>query len=433
MSKKHEKKVSKLAVIGLGYVGLPLALLAAKKNVTTVGVDVDKMKMRNLKAGKSYIDDVSDEEVATSKASFSDDPSNVSDTDAVIICVPTPVNEDKQPDLTPVTSAVKSVAPYLKKGSLLVIESTVNPGVCDDIVAPLVEQVSGKKIGEDIYLAHCPERINPGDPNWNVSNIARVVGANSKHELELATSLYQELIDAPIKPMGSLKEAEAVKVVENSFRDINIAFVNELAMSFHKLGINIENVIDGAATKPFAFMPHRPGAGVGGHCIPVDPYYLIEYAHNYGFEHDFLRLARSINESMPGFTVDLLTEALNEHEMSIKDTRITLLGLSYKPNVGDERESPALVIKKILLDAGADLAVYDPYVKEGSTAPDIKSALHESSAIVIATGHEEFAKHLTTDALKKSGIKVVIDGRNLLKNDKDTLIANGITYKGIGV
>ncbi|MEO7904785.1 MAG: nucleotide sugar dehydrogenase [Candidatus Saccharimonadales bacterium] len=425
-------KIKSIAVVGLGYVGLPLALLATNKKFTVFGLDIDQRKIDSLATKKSYIDDVSDEAISSSYAIFSNDFKYIEQADAVIVCVPTPVTHDKQPDLGPVKGAITSIAPYLKDGVLLVIESTINPGVCDDIVLPLVEELTGKKVGQDIYLAHCPERINPGDPKWNVSNINRVVGANTQVELDLAVELYAELIDGQIKPMGSLKEAEAVKVVENSFRDINIAFVNELAMSFHKLGINLENVIDGAATKPFAFMPHHPGAGVGGHCIPVDPYYLIEYAHSYGFEHEFLRLARSINEGMPQFTVDLLAEALNEIELPLKGTNVTLLGLSYKSNVGDARESPAYVIKELLEIAGAKLTIYDPYITDGSTVTSIDESLVGADAVLLATGHDAF-KSIGADLLKQHNIRVLVDGRNIFRAHKADFNENGIVYKGIGV
>lgn len=425
-------QIKSIAVIGLGYVGLPIALLASKKGFKVIGVDTDKRKLSSLTEKKSYIDDVSDNEIKNTKVIFTDDASLVAKSDAVIICVPTPVDAKKMPDLGPVQGAVSAVAPHLKKGALLVVESTINPGVCDEVVIPLLEKKSGKKVGHDIYLAHCPERINPGDPKWNVSNINRVVGANSQPELDMAVELYRSLIDAEIKPMGSIKEAEAVKIVENSFRDINIAFVNELAMSFHKLGINLENVIDGAATKPFAFMPHHPGCGVGGHCIPVDPYYLIEYAHGYGFEHDFLRLARSINESMPQFTVDLLIESLNEIGLPLKDTKVALLGLSYKANVGDGRESPARVIKDLLIKAGADLTIYDPYFIDKSTVDSLDKALSSVDAILIATGHDEFKK-IDAKMLQKHNIKAVVDGRNIFRASKDAMMDDGVFYRGIGV
>lgn len=424
--------IQSIAVVGLGYVGLPLALLASKKGYPVFGIDTDPKKLKSLSQKKSYIGDIDDREIENSTIVFTDDASVVKEVDAVIICVPTPVSHDKVPDLGPVKGAVSAISPYVKKGALVVIESTINPGVCDDIVLPLIEKVSGKKVGEDIYLAHCPERINPGDPNWNVSNINRVVGANSKVELDMAVELYSNLIDAEIKPMASIKEAEAVKIVENSFRDINIAFVNELAMSFHKLGINLENVIDGAATKPFAFMPHHPGCGVGGHCIPVDPYYLIEYAHDHGFDHKFLSLARNINESMPQFTVDLLIDALSEVGLPIKGTKVTLLGLSYKANVGDERESPAHVIRDLLIGADADLTIYDPYIKDGSTVDSFEEAMTGATAVVVATGHDEF-NNIDPALLKKNGTLVLIDGRNILRHHKEAFRATSISYRGIGV
>ncbi|NCQ54247.1 hypothetical protein COV88_00340 [Candidatus Saccharibacteria bacterium CG11_big_fil_rev_8_21_14_0_20_41_19] len=424
--------IKSIAIIGLGYVGLPIALLASKKGFNVIGIDTDIKKIKSLASNKSYIGDVADDEIIHTKASFTTDATKVSEVDAVIICVPTPVSAEKIPDLGPVRGAVSAIAPHIKKETLVVVESTINPGVCDEVVIPLLEKLSGKKVGIDVYLAHCPERINPGDPKWNVSNINRVVGANSKLELDMAVELYKKIIDAEIKPMGTIKEAEAVKIVENSFRNINIAFVNELAMSFHKLGINLENVIDGAATKPFAFIPHHPGCGVGGHCIPVDPYYLIEYAHNHGFEHEFLRLASNINESMPRFTVDLLIEALNEVGLPLKDTKVTLLGMSYKANVGDGRESPAHVIRDLLVEAETNLTIYDPYTPEDSTTNSLNEALAGATAVVIATGHDEF-KNITPSLLKKNGNLVLIDGRNILRSQKEAFKNNSIIYTGIGI
>jgi len=427
------KSIKTVVVVGLGYVGLPLALLADKKGYKTTGFDIDTHKIDSLQTGKSYIDDVSVEELEKTGTIFTTDAKVVENADAVIICVPTPVTKNKQPDLTPVKGSLETIAPLLKPHTLVVLESTVNPGVCDEVVIPLLESLTQMKVGKDIYLAHCPERINPGDSKWNVTNINRVIGANSSEELTLAKSLYDSLVDAEIKPMQSLKEAEAVKVVENSFRDINIAFVNELAMSFHKLGINLENVIDGAATKPFSFMPHHPSCGVGGHCIPVDPYYLIEYAHNYGFEHEFLRLARSINDYMPAFTVELLEEALNEIKKPLNGTKVAMLGLSYKANVGDDRESPAYRVKELLEEAGADLVVYDPFITEKSTVKSLQNALKHADAIVVTAKHKAFLEALTVKTLQEADITVLIDGNNGFKDIKDSFAAANIIYKGIGV
>lgn len=417
----------KISVVGLGYVGLPLALLVAKKGYPVTGVDLDKDKIAKINA---HSDPIGDEYIAkrikgTSLKTRSDF-SSVALSNIVVVCVPTPVKNGHQPDLGPVKGAVKSVAQHIKKGSLIIIESTINPGVCDEVVIPLIEEVSGLKVNKDFYVSHCPERINPGDKKWNVENIPRVVGASNDIGLNRTVAFYESIIDAPIKPMGSLKEAEAVKIVENSFRDVNIAFVNELAMSFTKLGINVKNVIDGAATKPFAFMPHYPSVGVGGHCIPVDPYYLIEYARGFGFEHRFLSLARSINNHMPEFTVKQLIDGLSEAGLKIKGSKVVVLGLAYKPNVADDRESSSYKLIKILENKGAKVTTYDPYLLEKSTVKTLSKALEHKDAIILATNHTEFMeinlKYLTS--------KVFVDGKNAF--DQAKLEESGIIYKGIG-
>jgi nucleotide sugar dehydrogenase len=344
--------------------------------------------------------------------------------------VPTPVKDRYQPDLSILINAVKSVAKNLqhrKDGTLVIIESTINPGVCDEIVIPLLASESGLKVNEGFFVAHCPERINPGDKQWNVANIPRVVGGSNEHSLQQTVAFYKSIIDAAVEPMASLKEAEAVKIVENSFRDVNIAFVNELAMSFTKLDINIMNVIRGASTKPFAFMAHYPSVGVGGHCIPVDPYYLIEYARDFGFEHEFLKLARNINNNMPRFTVDRLMDGLNEAGMALKNSKVVVLGLSYKANVADDRESPAYVLIDILKSKGATVTTFDPYVPAKSSAKSLEAALHEQDAIVLTTNHAAFADILTKPL---ENIKVLVDGKNMLT--RTAVEAAGIIYRGIG-
>jgi nucleotide sugar dehydrogenase len=342
--------------------------------------------------------------------------------------VPTPVDEKHYPDLRPVIEATKLVAKNLKKGALLVLESTVNPGVSEEIVKPLIEK-AGYKIGKDVFIAHCPERINPGDKKWNVTNIPRVVGSFDRIGLKKAVDFYKSIVDGEIRPMKSIREAEAVKIVENSFRDINIAFVNELAKSFDKLDIDVKDVILGASTKPFAFMPHFPSCGVGGHCIPVDPYYLIERAKQSGFDHEFLKVARKINNSMPSYTVELLQHALNEIKMPIKGTGIGILGVAYKANVDDVRESPSVKIIKLLEKRGADNFIFDPHILERSNVKSLEELLKKSKAIVLVTDHDEF-KSLSPEILKRYGIKVVIDGKNCL--DKNAILKSGIIYKGIG-
>lgn len=416
-----------ISVVGMGYVGLPLALLACRQGYDVTGVDLDKTKVEKINQHQDPINDhYVEKNIAGSSLKAATDFGGISSTTIVIVCVPTPVKNDYQPDLTPLIGAVTSIAKNLSKGTLVIIESTINPGVCDEIVIPLLEKESNLKVNQDFYVSHCPERINPGDTKWFVENIPRVVGASNEQGLAKAVEFYESIIDAPIKPMASIKEAEAVKVVENSFRDVNIAFVNELAMSFSKLGINVKNVIDGAATKPFSFMPHYPSIGVGGHCIPVDPYYLIEYARGYGFDHEFLSLARSINNHMPEFSVEQLIEGLNEVGVPLKGARVAVLGLSYKPNVADDRESPSYKVIKQLEDKGALVDSYDPYFLAKSSVKSLKEALNNKDAVIVATNHKEFFKI----DLYKIKVKVFLDGKNVF--DKSKLPKN-VVYKGIGI
>jgi nucleotide sugar dehydrogenase len=313
-----------------------------------------------------------------------------------------------------------------------VIESTINPGVCEEVVEPMFRK-SGYKVSKDYYLAHCPERINPGKDSiskgYDVRNIPRVVGSFDKVGLAKSKKFYESIIDANIMPMASIREAEAVKIVENSFRDINIAFVNELAKSFDKLDIDVTNVIRGAATKPYAFMAHWPSRGVGGHCIPVDPYYLIERAKLSGFDHEFLKVARKINNSMPAYTIEMLQGALNKAKLPLKGTRVGVLGVSYKENVADLRESPVIKIIELLKNAEAEPVIFDPYIPEYSTVQNIAELLKKSDALILATFHKDFAV-ITPQLLKKNRIKAIVDGTNKL--DKDAFQKSGVIYKGIG-
>ena len=426
------QEIKSIGVLGLGYVGLPLALLAEEKGFRVFPIDVSKKKLESLNSKKPVIDDEAAlNQLKKSKLSFTDDFSLLQKVDATIICVPTPVDKDKKPDISLVENAVISSAKQMKNGSVIIVESTINPGVCDEIVIPAIEKNSKHKVGKTIYVAHCPERINPGDPKWHVGNINRVLGADSEKGLELAYGFYSKLISAKVKKMDSLMEAEACKIVENSFRDVNIAFVNELAMSFSKLGININNVIDGAATKPFAFMAHYPGIGVGGHCIPVDPYYLIEYAKKKGFNHRFLTLARDINESMPIFSIDELErELISVSSLTLAKSSVLVLGISYKPNVADDRESPAYRVIDELKKRGAKVTAYDPYMLEKSDAQTLSEAVKNKDAIILVTGHDEFKQLNQVADLAR--VKVILDGRNSLRNIKDSITKNGTSYIGIG-
>ena len=418
-------------MIGLGYVGLPLALLAESKGFEVIGIDLDKKKIDSLNAHKSTINEPRiNKQIINTKIHFTNKIEGINSLDAVIICVPTPVDDNKTPDLTPVTNAVRSLTPHMRNGSLLVIESTINPGVCDEVIIPLIETETSHQVGKTLHIAHCPERINPGDPKWNVSNINRVLGSNSEVGLNLAYDFYNKLVDANIMKMGTIKEAEAVKVVENSFRDINIAFVNELAMSFDKLGINVNNVIDGAATKPFAFMAHYPGIGVGGHCIPVDPYYLIEYARSKGFKHQFLSLARNINESMPVYAIDRLEEAyILKTGKTLRNASVAVLGLSYKPNVADDRESPAYKIIDELELKKAKIVKFDPFYTSKSDTLSAQEALRKCDSAILVTGHNEFKNLNIADF---TNIKVLLDGRNIYSERTKEFNTVNTVYVGLG-
>ena len=424
---ENSKKL--VCIIGLGYVGLPLAVQCALKGYEVYGLENDVAKNDLINAGKSPInEDFLVDNLPNIKITATNDPTVIKKSDFVIVCVPTPVDKTYMPDLEPVETAISTIVANLNPGQLVVVESTINPGVCEEVVVPIFEK-AGFVVGKDYELAHCPERINPGDSKWNVTNIPRVVGSFNDKGLETAASFYESIIDAPIMQMKSVREAEATKIIENSFRDVNIAFVNELAKSFDVLGIDIVDVIKGASTKPFAFMAHWPSRGVGGHCIPVDPYYLIERAKASGFDHEFLKIARKVNNSMPEYTVELTQDILNKVKLPMNGTPVGVLGISYKANIADLRESPTFKIIKHLKEHDCDVLTFDPYVLDKSTEKSLEEILDKSDAIIVATSHREFVG-LSGETLKKHGVKVVVDGMNCL--DKEDIESCGILYKGIG-
>ena len=312
--------------------------------------------------------------------------------DCFIICVPTPVDTSHQPDLSKVKAASETISGFLRKDALVILESTVSPGTVEEIVIPVLEK-SGLKAGNDFFLPHCPERINPDNKQWNVKTIPQIVGGLDKISTELSFELYNTILESKVLKLSSLKNVEATKIVENTFRDINIAFVNELARTFDKIGIDVEEVINAAATKPFGFLPHCPGCGVGEHFIAVDPYYLIEKAETKGFNYSFLKLSRQINNDMPHYTVIKTTKALNQIKKSVRGASIAILGLSYKGGVEDTRESPAFPIIKELKELGAKITIYDPYILNKSTVDSLDEALKKNDCIVIVTNHPEFKKN----------------------------------------
>lgn len=422
--------IKKVSVIGLGYVGLPVyvALVKTKKYDVT-GYTISQKEVNLINSG---ISPIRDEEVTqflkNNKVIVTSDKTKLQNSDVFIVCVPTPIKNNSLPDYNPVLSATKSVAPYMRKGCHFVLESTVNPGTCEELILPLLEKETDLKAGIDFNIAHCPERINPGDAKWNIYNINRNIGSISPNwNKEIAAFYRTFIINAIINEVSCLKVAEASKIVENAFRDINIAYVNELAQSFDALGIDLIETLQSAANKPFAFMVHWPGCGVGGHCIPVDPYYLIRRAGKSGFNHKFLKLARQINNDMPNYTVKKLESALKRLNLNLKSTKVALLGLSYKPNLGDLRESPSLEIKERLLAKHTNLITYDPFIT--CDAVNLQSAIADVTAIIIATSHKEFIDQLP-HLLPKTKVKVIVDGRNCLQ--KKEVEQLGINYLGIG-
>lgn len=458
----------KVAVIGLGYVGLPLASLCAVKGYQVIGYESNQKVVDILSKSKSHIVDETVEKLlakANESGNFypTAEKDKLSECSIYLICVPTPIDSNNDPDIQPLIGALDVIAPYINKGDLIVVESTVFPGTCDDIVLPYLEEKTGNKAGVDFQLAHCPERVNPGDDFWTTENIPRVVGATTAEGTKSAAEFYVSILGGELydvrdvrkslRPkvrlaetksgyevaqptlgsvtmMHSIRDAEAVKAMENTVRDVNIAFVNELAKISDVLNLDVVDVIDGMSTKPFGKGPFFPGTGVGGHCIAVDPEWLKDASKKAGYMPEIIQLARNTNNSMPNYAISLLQDALNERGRPIKGTKITVLGVAYKKNVDDPRESPFFEIRKTLTNKGADLSIYDSWIKTENTAESVEEALKDSKAIFIVTDHDNCINQLKKLDLKKTGIEVIIDGRNCLESDHIT--KQGILYSGIG-
>ncbi len=355
----------KIAVVGLGYVGLPLSLQFARSCVSVLGLDVDAKKVQLLNNGESYIKHIEQSAVAdlirSGKFIASTEFSGVKDAEAVIICVPTPLTKNREPDISFVLETGRTIAPYLSKQALVVLESTTYPGTTDTDLRAVLEEGSGMKAGVDFHLAFSPEREDPSNEQSKVNLIPKVVGGYTQACLERAMALYGSAIETLV-PVSSCRVAEATKLLENIFRGVNIALVNELKLVYATMGIDIWEVIEAARTKPFGFMPFYPGPGWGGHCIPIDPFYLTWKAREYGQHTRFIELAGEINTAMPEYVVHRVADALNTRNKAVKGSRVLILGLAYKPNVDDERESPSYVLMDLLSQRGAELEYYDPYV-----------------------------------------------------------------------
>ena len=359
---KIENKSFVVGVIGLGYVGLPLNLCFAEKGFRSIGFDIDKLKVDSLNAGKSYIKHIPSERIrnANNSGYFSSttDYTMLKECDAILIAVPTPLNKNREPEMEFVVSSCEAIAKQIRPGQLIVLESTTYPGTTDELLVPILEK-SGLKLEKDFYAAFSPEREDPNNKDYHTGTIPKVVGANSLNSLAVADALYRQIVVKTV-PVSSTRVAEATKLLENIFRSVNIALVNELKVAFTKMGIDIWEVIEAAKTKPFGFMPFYPGPGLGGHCIPIDPFYLTWKAREYNVTTRFIELAGEINTSMPLFVVQKVMDALNEVGKPLRGSRILMLGLAYKANVDDDRESPSYELMKELEEKGAKVAYNDP-------------------------------------------------------------------------
>ncbi|MDO8795705.1 MAG: nucleotide sugar dehydrogenase, partial [Vicinamibacterales bacterium] len=357
-------RTARVGIIGLGYVGLPLAVEFAAAGFDVTGFDVDATKVAAVNAGKSYIGDVAQEHLAAvvtaKRLKATSDMGQLAGMDVIDICVPTPLNKTRDPDLSFVVKSVDAVKAHLRKGQLIILESTTYPGTTDEVVQPALE-AGGLVAGKDFFLAFSPERVDPGNPSYSTRTIPKVVGGMNPESTELARVFYGAIIDHVV-PVSSTRVAEMVKLLENTFRAVNIGLVNEIALMSHRMDLDVWEVIDAAGTKPFGFMPFYPGPGLGGHCIPIDPFYLSWKARQSGFECRFIELAGQINGSMPDFVVERVGEALNTKKKAINGSRVHVFGVAYKKDVSDMRESPALDVMELLVRRGAVLSYTDPFV-----------------------------------------------------------------------
>lgn len=390
-----------VGIIGLGYVGLPLALRFAEVGTPVLGFDIDAAKVLDLMAGRSYIRHIGDAAVAQARASgmaATSDFARIAEVDAILICVPTPLDRYREPDLSFVVTTLDSILPYLRPGQLLSLESTTWPGTTEEILRPRLEQ-AGFVIGEDCFLVYSPEREDPGNRNFNTRTIPKIVGGSTPACLAAGLALYSKVIDKVV-PVSCTRTAEMTKLLENIHRAINIGLVNEMKIVADRMGIDIHEVIRAAATKPFGFVPYYPGPGLGGHCIPIDPFYLTWKAREYGIHTRFIELAGEVNSAMPQWVVDKVTDALNARERSVKGSRILVLGIAYKKNVDDMRESPAVELMELLRDKGALISYSDPWVPvfpkmrehhfELSSTALTAEVLQQQDLVLLATDHELF-------------------------------------------
>jgi len=427
---KIADRTANVAIIGLGYVGLPLATAFAKAGFRTIGLDVDRHKVNAIAAGQSYILDVPAGELAphvqSGRLTATSDYDALCEADAIFICVPTPYDAQRAPDLSYIRAASKGIRPRLKPGQLIVLQSTTYPGTTEEVVQPILEE-SGLVAGVDFHLAFSPERIDPGNKQWSAYNTPKVVGGLTPECTQMATELLRQM-GAPVHPVSSPRAAELTKLLENTFRAVNIALVNELALLTERMGIDIWEVVEAAKTKPFGFVPFYPGAGVGGHCIPVDPYYLSWKAREYDYYTEFIELAGEVNQAMPYHVVDLVCQALSLRGKPLRNAHVLVVGVAFKPDIDDARNSPAERVIELLLSRGAIVQYHDPYVPRFPVGGDVfrrESLVLESvsltqeeiaaaDCVVIVTAHRDLDYERVVNHAD-----IVVDTRNVTAGISD--------------
>ncbi len=426
---KIKKKESKICIIGLGYVGLPLALRFVEEGFKVIGVDKDKVRCEFLNSKRSFISHIKNTEISLAIENgleISPDFKSIKKADVIIICVPTPLDKNRNPDLSYVINCLDLMSPFLKKGQLLSLESTTYPGTTSEIVAPKIKD-QGMELGKDFFLVYSPEREDPGNKDYGLKNIPKVVGGHTENCMKVGKALYSSIINEVIE-VSSTECAEMTKLLENIHRSVNIGLVNEMKIISDAMNIDINEVISAAATKPFGFVPYRPGPGLGGHCIPVDPFYLSWKAKEQGINAKFIELAGEINIQMPEWVVNKIIHSLNKVNKSISKSKILVLGVAYKKNIGDTRESPSIKIIELLSAMGGDVSYSDPYIKELKKSVSLKKTLRSKQlnstflskldCVVIATDHDNFNYE---EILQFSNL--IIDTRNILPKHKKVIKA----------
>ena len=434
LKNKIENREAQIGVIGLGYVGLPLAMEFVRAGFHVTGIDVDQEKVKKLNRGENYIQDIKDESVKNAvemnQLSATSDFSVIQNLDAISICVPTPLNKQKNPDISFINQVMENMKDFIHHDMLIVLESTSYPGTTRELILPEMES-KGLRVGHEFYLCFSPERIDPGNEKYKTANTPKILGGITPKCGEMGGFLYETIVEQVVK-VSSPETAEMVKLLENTFRAINIGLANEVAIMCEKLGIDVWEVIDAAATKPFGFMKFTPGPGLGGHCIPIDPHYLSWKLKTLDYNARFIELAAEMNTSMPLHMVDLVREGLNRNGKGIFGSQIIVIGVAYKKNVNDVRESPALDVMKLLKNDGAELSFYDPYVSfvglNGNRMMGIetltKETLNNSDAIVIMTDHDQIDFQFVEE-----NSDLIIDSRNVIKNDHPNVIKLGVGKK----